>query len=321
LYPSFDASLYVLEPSRGIVVVDVAVLTPSRNYAAFIEDAILSVRAQQGISIQHIVQDCESSDDTRAILARHDPYVQWSSEPDEGQSDALNKALARATGRWVGWLNADEFYLPSGLASLVEIGEQTGADVVYGDCVIVDAAGALSRLLAHYPFSGRVLTNYGPCLSSCSAIFRRSALGTDPWDVGIRRVMDWDLYMKLHARGSAFRYARYPVGVFRSHPDQVTAAPWHAWQKEDELVASRYGRPTSVAERWKVYTRWRWLHRAHKLWSGAHRRERRARALIGHDLRWFRSDAATANVDLFLERTYGRARARVEAGEDPMAAA
>ena len=301
-------------------MVDVAVLTPSRNYAAFIEDAILSVRAQRGISIQHVVQDCESSDDTHAILARHDAYVDWSSEPDRSQSDALNKALVRATGRWVGWLNADEFYLPGGLASLVAIGERTGADVVYGDCVFVDAAGALSRLLAHYPFSARVLTNYGPCLSSCSAIFRRSALGTEPWDVDIRRVMDWDLYMKLLARGSTFRYTPYPVGAFRSHPDQVTATPWHAWQREDERVGARHGRPTSLAERWKMHRRWRWLHRAHKLWSGAHWRERRARALIGQDLRWFGSDAATANVDLFVERAYGRPRARVEAGEDPIVA-
>lgn len=287
-------------------MVDVTVLTPSRNYAAYIEDAILSVRGQKGLSVQHVVQDGGSTDGTPAVLSRHAAYVEWESEPDKGQSDALNHALAKASGPWVGWLNADEFYLPGGLAKLVMVGERTGADVVYGDCVVVDEVGAVSRLLAHYPFSARVLRNYGPCLSSCSAIFRRSALGKDPWDVGIKRVMDWDLYLKLLAAGATFRHVAYPVGAFRTHPNQVTAAPWQVWRDEDELMAARYGRPISLEDRWKAYTRWRQLHRAQKLLSGAYQRERRARAFIGRDLRWFDSDQALGNLLQLHQRTYGR---------------
>jgi glycosyltransferase involved in cell wall biosynthesis len=289
-------------------VVDVTVLTPSRNYASYIEDAVLSVRAQQRASVQHVVRDGGSTDGTPAVLSRHAAYVEWISEPDEGQSDALNKALAEAKAPWVGWLNADEFYLPGGLARLVAVGERTGADVVYGDCVVVDEVGTFSRLLAHYPFSARVLRNYGPCLSSCSAIFRRSALGKDPWDVGIRRVMDWDLYLKLLAASAAFRHIAYPVGVFRTHPNQVTAAPWQAWRDEDDAMAARYGRPTSLERRWKAYTRWRRLHQAHKLLSGAYARERRASVLMGRDLRWFESDGARANVSQLHERAYRRRR-------------
>jgi hypothetical protein len=174
--------------------------------------------------------------------------------------------------------------------------------------VIVDEAGRVTRLLAHHGFSAGVLRNYGTYISSCSAIFRRSALGQDPWDIGIRRVMDWDLYLKLLARGATFRHVPYPVAAFRSHPDQVTAAPWQAWQQEDELIADRYGLPTALAERWKIHTRWRWLHRVHKLLGGAYQRERRARALIGSDLRWFGTETAHANAVRFLERTYRRPR-------------
>ena len=291
-------------------MVDITVLTPSRNYAVYIEDAILSVRSQQRVAVQHVVQDGGSTDGTPALLSRHAAYVEWASEPDEGQSDALNKALARAKGQWVGWLNADEFYLPDGLAKLVTVGERTAADVVYGDCVVVDEVGAVSRLLAHYPFSARVLRYYGPCLSSCSAIFRRSALEKDPWDVGIRRVMDWDLYLKLLAAGAVFRHVAYPIGAFRTHPNQVTAVPWQAWRDEDEAMAARYGRPTSLEQRWKAYRRWRRLHQAHKLLSGAYGRERQASALMGRNLRWFESDEAHANVVQLLERAYARRRRR-----------
>ncbi len=91
---------------------EVSVLTPSLNYGRFVEDALLSVLNQRDISVDHIVQDGGSSDETLEVLSRFDRTIDWSSEPDGGQSQALNHALRRASGRWITWLNADEFYLP-----------------------------------------------------------------------------------------------------------------------------------------------------------------------------------------------------------------
>ena len=290
-------------------LVDVSVLTPSHNYGRYIEDALLSVQSQVGVLVQHVVQDAASSDSTLAILSRHGAYVDWASEPDRGQSEALNKALLKTTGRWIAWLNADEFYLPTAMARLVEIGDRTGADVVFGDCVIVDEAGCVARLLAQYSFSSRVLRKYGTCISSCCAIFSRAALGQDPWDVDIRRVMDWDLYLRLLDSGARFLHVPYPIGAFRAHPDQVTAVPWQVWQEEDEMVAARYGHPTDLTERWKAYKRGRWLHRLHKLTGGSYVREIRARSFRGRDLRWFDSTKAYANWTDFVRHTYKRSLA------------
>ena len=92
----------------------------------------------------------------------------WRSEPDEGQSDALNRALARARGRWIAWLNADEFYLPDGLAALGREGDRTGADVVYGDTLFVDGDGRLTRLLPQHRFIAVVLRSYGLFISTVS---------------------------------------------------------------------------------------------------------------------------------------------------------
>jgi glycosyltransferase involved in cell wall biosynthesis len=286
-------------------LVDISVLTPSFGYGRFIEDAILSVRRQEGLAVQHVVQDGGSSDGTLQVLSRHESYVDWVSEPDEGQSYALNRALSRATGRWVAWLNADEFYLPRGLARLVEAGERSTSDVVYGDCVFVDEKGCVQRLLSPYRFSARVLRSYGSLISSCCVIFRRSALGEDPWDVRVRRVMDWDLYLSLLSRDARFLHTPYPVGAFRVHADQVTAVPWQTWQEEDESMAARYGRPTGLSERWRSYKRGRWLHRVHKVLGGSYLREVRARALYGADLRWFDSEVGYANWNRLLARCYG----------------
>jgi glycosyltransferase involved in cell wall biosynthesis len=109
---------------------DVSVLTPSYGYGRFIGDALESVKRQDGVSVEHIVQDAGSEDETIDILRGYGERLRWRSEPDRGQSDALNKALQLARGRWVAWLNADEFYFPGALQALVAIGDKTKADVV-----------------------------------------------------------------------------------------------------------------------------------------------------------------------------------------------
>ena len=286
-------------------MVDASVLTPSYDYGRFIEDALLSVRRQAGLSVQHVIQDGGSMDGTAEVVSRFQEEVDWCSEPDQGQSDALNKALARAHGRWIAWLNADEFYLPGSLAKLVRIGEETGADVVYGDCVLTDESGRLTRLLPQHRFSARVLIEYGPCISSNSAIFRRSILGDDPWSTEIRRIMDWDLYMKLLQKQAVFLHVQHPVGAFRVHPAQVTSSSWEQWKSEDSVVSVSHGSPRSLAERWRIHKRGRWLHRLHKLRDGAYWREFRAGGLRGKDMRWFDSSLARANVIELSRRCYG----------------
>jgi glycosyltransferase involved in cell wall biosynthesis len=308
------SDLHTYRSERKPNVADVSILTASLNYGRFIGDAILSVLGQTDVSVQHVVQDGASVDETVEVLTRFGERVDWSSSSDAGQSDALNQALSRATGRWIAWLNADEFYLPRGLASLVETGEQSGADVIYGDSVFVDQAGRMERLLAPYRFSPRVLKTYGPFISSCSVIIRRSALGEGPWDVGIHRVMDWDLYMRLLQSGANFLHTLYPAGAFRLHPAQVTATSWEHWEQEDELVGIRHGRSTDSSERWKSFKRGRVLHRGHKLLGGSYLREIRARAFRGRDLCWFHSDSAQATFVEFLERCYRRSQAARLAG-------
>lgn len=294
-------------------VVDISVLTPSLNYGRFIEDALLSTHAQpdRNLVFEHIVQDGQSSDDTIAMLSSFDGNLDWSSEADLGQSDALNRALARAEGRWIAWLNADEFFMPGGLAQLVRVGERTDTDVVYGDCVIIDEDGCLVRLQPQHHFSRRVLSEYGCFIASSSVVFRRSMLGEAPWDVGIRRVMDWDLFLKLAANGAVFRHVPFPVGAFRLHPAQVTSSPWHEWIEEDASVASRHGQPPDHLVRWSRYRVARRWHRFYKLMEGAYLRELRARALLGKDIRWFHSEEGQANTSALLRRCYGWRSAEV----------
>ena len=74
--------------------------------------------------------DGASTDSTLDIVKRYDE-VQWISEPDRGQSDAINKGFLRATGDLVGWLNADDYYLPGGLEAIARAAqEHPEADII-----------------------------------------------------------------------------------------------------------------------------------------------------------------------------------------------
>ena len=81
--------------------IDLTVVTPSYGYAHYLRDAIESVAEQQGITVEHVIQDGESTDGTVELLSELDDLVDWVSEPDDGQSDALNRAIA-ARPRTVG---------------------------------------------------------------------------------------------------------------------------------------------------------------------------------------------------------------------------
>jgi glycosyltransferase involved in cell wall biosynthesis len=278
-------------------VTDVSVLTPAYGYGRFLEDCIDSVIGQDTVRTQHVIQDGGSKDETLDVLRSFGDRVQWTSEPDRGQSDALNKALMTATGDWVGWLNADEYYLPGGLGNLVQEAEKHRADIVYGDIITVDHDGKMLGLSASHPFSPTVLRLYGPFTASVSLIIRRSMLDEDPWDPTLNVIMDWELYLGLLSKGAKFHHLAYPVGAFRVHQDQMSSRPG---QGDTTRVRDRYGIPT---------TRWsrsygRFLHRLRKLATGSYIRELRARPLRERDTRWFREDVGRESFNTLLARCY-----------------
>jgi glycosyltransferase involved in cell wall biosynthesis len=286
---------------------DLTVVTPSYGYAHYLRDAIESVAEQEGITVEHVIQDGASTDGTVELLEELDDLVDWVSEPDQGQSDALNRGIARARGRWIAWLNADEFYLPGGLAALVREGDRSGADVVYGDTLFSDGDGRLTRLLPEHRFSPFVLKSYGCFISTVSCIARTSALGAEPIDATMRRMMDWDLYLRLLSEQATFRHARTPVGVFRAHDTRVTATEKRGFfqrlnrgdgfGREYDMVRERYGAM-------RMRRAGHLAHGALKLADGAYARQARARKLHGADLRWWTSADARAEWGRVLAACY-----------------
>lgn len=285
----------------GVKSVDVSVLIPSFEYGRFIEDALQSALHQHGVTVEVIVQDGGSSDATVAILKDYGSVVDWRSELDAGQSDALNRALCRARGRWIGWLNADEFYLEGALAHLCIAGDASDADVAFADVVLVDEAGAIVRLLPQHRLEPQVLRAYGPTIANCGAIFRREALGQNPWDRSLKLTMDWDLYLTLEVAGATFAYTPFPAAAFRLHSLQATNVAQARLVEEEQVIARRHGVHRSRLHRARGKIR----HQLLKVAAGGYLRQARARGLRAENIRWFHGEAERQTLAR-LRRCYAR---------------
>jgi hypothetical protein len=175
----------------------VSIVTPSFNSAPFIERTIQSVLRQDYAPIEHIVIDGGSSDGTAEILARY-PHLRWVSEPDHGQSDALNKGFRIARGHIVGWLNADDTYNPGAIREAVAFLEHhPEVALVYSHCSIIDETDRVLYTLAAPAFDlRRELVAHN--LPQPTNFFRRGALAEVGYlDTSLHYVMDWELYLRL----------------------------------------------------------------------------------------------------------------------------
>lgn len=216
-------------------------LMASFNAARYIEESIESVLAVDGLDIELLIQDGLSTDDTAAIVARiGDPRIRFVSEADDGQSDALNRALARAKGGWIGWLNADDLYLPDNVAQLAELFDQP-LDFVYGDYGTIDRNGReLKRYYSSRPFDQANLVRYGVYIN-CSAGFYRPELlrAVGGWDPELHYCMDYDLLFRISHHGARTQYVPTMVQYLRSHPEAKTSKHVWGFLREGAKVAFR----------------------------------------------------------------------------------
>ena len=265
-----------------------SVITPSFNSAEFLEDALLSVVRQRGPCLEHIVMDCASTDNTLEILNRF-PQVQWISEPDTGQSDAINKGFLRATGDLMGWLNADDYYLPGGLEAIADAAERhPEADVIYGDCVFVDSAGKIVRSKVEHDFDPAILMYFGCYIPSTSTFIRRRVIDSGLLlNCDYRVCMDFEYFARLAHAGCKFHYVPRFIAAFRWHGCNVSLKQVDKRAQERRQVQRSFGEHQYSAPMLKLLADVNRAKRVlRKIVSGNIVREFRVREMLGRDTRW-----------------------------------
>jgi glycosyltransferase involved in cell wall biosynthesis len=135
----------------------ISIVTPSLNQGAYIEKTILSVLEQDYPDIEYIVVDGGSTDGSVDIIKKYaHRLAYWVSEKDEGQAQAINKGLRRATGEIVGYINSDDWYFPGAL--------RAAAETLAAEPDVLWMCGAVE----YYEASGRLVKTAVPSLDHAS---------------------------------------------------------------------------------------------------------------------------------------------------------
>lgn len=203
--------------------IKISIVTPSFNQGKFIEDAILCVLNQHYPNFEHIIIDNCSTDETLDILKKY-PHLRVVSEPDEGQSDAINKGFNMATGDVIGWLNADDYYLPDTFQKVNGWFTDENTDAIYSNVKFVNPQGEhLRNLTSHRPL--KWLSLFYTFIQSTTLFFRRKVVDDNVMlDTGLNLCMDRDFYVRLLYGGYKLRYVDDYFAAFRWHESNKSLA-------------------------------------------------------------------------------------------------
>ncbi len=201
-----------------------SVITPARNMARYLpRDARQRRRAERPRTSTSSSTVHRTTAPWSCCEARDDPSLNWTSEPDRGQTEAVNKGLERSRGELIGWLNGDDAYLPAAVDRAVEHLERHPETMaVCGSINYVDESGAVFRTLAPPRFSWRRYLYLGSFLPTPTVIFRRRLLAQAPsLNEAYADAADYDFYLRL-LRGARVDRIDEPLVNFRYHPASKT---------------------------------------------------------------------------------------------------
>lgn len=201
----------------------VSIITPSLNQGRFIEETILSVLGQDYPHIEYMVMDGGSTDGTLDILKKYEGRLTYVSEPDQGQSDAINKGWRKARGEIVAWLNSDDTYCPGAILKAVEAFQSyPEAGIVYGDCYGIDTEGRVIRRMRVPGVDLAALLSF-TIIRQPAVFLRRTVIETvGLLDPGLHGLMDHDLWIRAAFR-FRFHHIRGYLASGREHPQSKNA--------------------------------------------------------------------------------------------------
>lgn len=221
----------------------VSIVTPSYNQVQFIEETIRSVLLQGYPNLEYIIIDGGSNDGSRAIIDKYANWITHSvSEPDRGQSEAINKGLRRTTGEILAWLNSDDLYLPGTVPAAVQALEtppRPGA--VYSNCRMVNPGG---QLLAMYcpisPLTLRTLLMYWrhhyACPPQPTVFFRRQFFEQIGYlDETLHYALDYEYWLRA-VQQFEFRFVDATWAAYTVHAMSKTGKGWGPFAEETVRV-------------------------------------------------------------------------------------
>jgi hypothetical protein len=221
--PEFVSS----SPPEGGKWPKITIVSPSYNQGQFIEATIRSVLLQGYPELEYIVLDGGSTDQTVSVLEKYDPWIDyWQSQPDGGQSSAINAGFQKASGTLGTWLNSDDVFFPRTLRTVGRyFAEEPSCRFFTGDGVLTDEQlEEVQHMQRPNSYSKRELLNYpgGQYLPQPSVFFDLALFE----EVGgvqedLHYTMDLDLWLRMRERARLY-YLPERLSMTRKHANTKT---------------------------------------------------------------------------------------------------
>jgi len=237
----------------------ISVITPSFNQGQYLEQTIRSVLLQHYPNLEYIIIDGGSKDNSVEIIKRYGSSIHfWTSEPDKGQSDALNKGAKIATGEIIAWINSDDYYEKDAFFEVARSYLEKRFSFFCGACRMVDEEGNFIRELYTGKISYSTLIRYWKphfCPPQPSIFFKKDILDQlGAFNTTLHYAMDYDIWLRA-SRKYDFHIVKDNLSYYRVHKDSKTGS---------------YGGLTKFIPEWKMliqksmeqeswYTKWNYL--------------------------------------------------------------
>jgi glycosyltransferase involved in cell wall biosynthesis len=236
----------------------VSIITPCRNSETYIEETILSVINQTYPNIEYIVVDGGSTDATLEIIRRYEASItRWTSEPDEGMYQAINKGMSRVRGDIVAYLNSDDLYFPDTISKVVDFFKANQSiDVVYGNPDIIDGDGKKLYTWIYPNFNWKRFTSADYMMMGQPATFWRRALmdKIGLFDESMKMASDFDFFIRAGMSGT-LGHVSDALAQFRFHSAALSSNQKELNDQEVILIHERYLQlPTGILYYWAKKT-------------------------------------------------------------------
>ncbi len=226
----------------------ITVVTPSFNQGHLIEETINSVLDQNYPNLEYIVIDGGSTDTTLEVIKKYEHKIDyWTSEPDGGQSEAINKGLRRATGDIVTWLNSDDLFLPDTLQAIPELFAAHNAALVHGKTILF-GDGIKEQIKGAEETDLRVRYLSGMAFPQPSSFFKKSVLTEQGLlDESLHYGMDYDFVARIALNYEIVKVDNI-LSKYRLHESSKSVALSHRFARDWAKVFSRVLRSFEFTE-------------------------------------------------------------------------
>lgn len=224
-----------------------SIVVPTFNSEKYLEKTIDSIFKQSHQNVSLIIQDGGSTDNTMQIVNNLPMNfdINFFSENDKGQYDAINKGLLKAKGDIIGYINSDDYYSLTAIKKVNEVFNNFEVDIVYGNFTIIDSQNnIIENMIIPRAYSRNWLRRY-MLVNPSATFFRRKVIDDgNLFDVQFTHGADWDFFLTLAKKGYKFYYLPETICYFREHTDSKTRTFGKAkWGIERKKISKKQNIP------------------------------------------------------------------------------